>query len=239
MQAYKLLAKQEGISNNKAKKLIDDGLVSVNNEKLEIARAEVGQKTIFSVKKLQSPKVLFEDDNLIALDKPPFINSEDIKIEGATLIHRLDKETSGILLFSKNEEFRQKCIAEFKAQKVVKRYTAWVEGMVAEEVSIDKAIKTIKKGAAYSKIDRNGKSAKSIIKPLEVHGKKSKVEIEITTGRTHQIRVHLRSINHPIVGDKQYGSRVKSSRILLHAGYIRLLDYELHCKEPKEFKSFG
>lgn len=239
MQAYKLLAQQEGISNNKAKKLIDDGLVSINNEKVLIARAEVPQKTRFSVQKIEKPQVLFEDENLLALDKPPFLASEDIKIEGATLIHRLDKETSGILLFSKNEEFRQKCVEEFKANRVKKLYIAWVEGMVIEEVTIDKAIKTIKKGAAYSKIDKSGKSAKSIVTPLEVHGKKSKVQVEILTGRTHQIRVHLKSINHPIIGDVQYGSRYKASRVMLHASYIKIFDYEIKSKEPKSFNNFG
>lgn len=239
MQAYKLLAKQEGISNNKAKKLIDDGLVSVDNEKLEIARMEVNAKTRFSIKKIAEPKVIFEDQFLIAVNKPAFLNSEDIKFKDAQLIHRLDKETSGILLFSKDEEFRLKCVEEFKAQRVKKIYTAWVEGMVAEGCVIDKPIKTIKKGAAYSKIAKDGKSAKSIITPLEVHGKKSKVQVEITTGRTHQIRVHLQSINHPIVGDKQYGARYKASRVLLHAGYIQLLEYEIKCEEPKDFKGFS
>lgn len=239
MQAYKLLADQEGISNNKAKKLIDDGLVSINNQKVEIARAEVPQKTRFTIKKIEKPKIIFEDENLIALEKPAFLNSEDIKIDGAQLIHRLDRETSGILLFSKNEEFRQKCIQEFKHNRVTKEYIAWVEGMVAEEVVIDKAIKTIKKGSAYSKIDKNGKSAKSIVTPLEVHGKKSKVKVQILTGRTHQIRVHLKSINHPVIGDTQYGSRVKASRILLHASFIKILDYAITSKEPREFKNFG
>lgn len=239
MQAYKLLAKQEGISNNKAKKLIDDGLVSVDNEKLEIARMEVNAKTRFSIKKIAEPKVIFEDQFLIAVNKPAFLNSEDIKFKDAQLIHRLDKETSGILLFSKDEEFRLKCVEEFKAQRVKKIYTAWVEGMVIESCVIDKPIKTIKKGAAYSKIAKDGKSAKSIVTPLEVHGKKSKVQVEITTGRTHQIRVHLQSINHPIIGDKQYGSRYKSGRILLHAGYIQLLNYEIKCEEPKDFKGFS
>jgi len=238
MQAYKLLAKQEGISNNKAKKLIDDGLVSIGNEKVEIARAEVHPKTRFLVKKIAKPKVIFEDKFLIAVNKPAFLNSEDIRFKGAQLIHRLDKETSGILLFSKDEEFRLQCVEEFKAQRVKKIYTAWVEGIVAQSCVIDKPIKTIKKGAAYSKIARDGKSAKSIVTPLEVHGKKTKVEVEITTGRTHQIRVHLQSINHPIVGDKQYGARYTASRILLHAGYIQLLDYEIKCEEPKDFKEF-
>ncbi len=238
MQAYKLLAKQEGISNKQAKKLIDEGLVSINNEKLEIARVEVGSKTRFSVKKPPKPTVLFEDDKLIAVDKPPFVNSEDIKFDGAVLLHRLDKETSGILLFVKDEEFRQKCIAEFKAGRVVKKYTAWVEGIVALSQEIKKPIKTVKKGAAYSKIASDGKPAHTIVEPLEVHGKKSKVGVTIKTGRTHQIRVHLQSIGHPIIGDKRYGSRYKAGRVLLHAGYIKLLDYEFTCKEPKDFTAF-
>lgn len=239
MQAYKLLAQQEGISNSKAKKLIDDGLVSIDNKKVEIARIEVSAKTKFSVKKVAQPKVLFEDEQLIAVDKPAFLLSEDISFKNAKAIHRLDRETSGVLLFSKDDDFLQRCIEEFKQQRVIKIYTAWVDGVVAQEYTIDKPIKTVKKGSAYSKIAKDGKSAKSVVKPLEVHGKKSKVSVEISTGRTHQIRVHLQSIGHPVIGDTQYGSRYSSSRILLHAGYIKLLDYEIRAKEPKEFRNFG
>jgi len=77
-----------------------------------------------------------------------------------------------------------------------------------------------------------------IVKPEEVQGKKSKVHIEITTGRTHQIRVHLAHIGHPIVGDEQYGSRTQSKRILLHSSKMKILDYEFNAVEPKDIARY-
>ncbi len=239
MQAYKLLARQEGLSNNKAKKLIDDGLVSIEGKKVVIARAEVPETTRFSVKKVEKPKVIFEDEKIIAVDKPAFLTSGDIRFDNAELIHRLDKETTGVLLFSKDEDFRKRCVEAFKKQRVTKLYVAWVEGIVSEETVVDCPIKTVKKGMAISRCAKDGKPAKSIVRPLEIHGKKSKVEIEITTGRTHQIRVHLAHIGHPIIGDSQYGARYKANRVLLHAKYLKIFEYELSAREPKDFKGFN
>ena len=90
-------------------------------------------------------------------------------------------------------------------------------------------------GFYFSKIDKKkGKPATTVVRPIEIQGKKSKVEIEIKTGRTHQIRVHLAYIGHPIVGDERYGSVTRSKRILLHAKYISLLGYSFEAKEPKD-----
>ena len=83
-----------------------------------------------------------------------------------------------------------------------------------------------------------GKKAHTVVKPEEIQGKKSKVFIEITTGRTHQIRVHLAHIGHPIVGDEQYGSRTQSKRILLHSAKMKLLDYEFNAAEPKDIARY-
>jgi 23S rRNA pseudouridine1911/1915/1917 synthase len=83
-----------------------------------------------------------------------------------------------------------------------------------------------------------GKKAHTIVEPEELQGKKSKVRIEITTGRTHQIRVHLAHIGHPVVGDEQYGSRTQAKRVLLHSSKIKIIDYEFIAKEPKEIAKY-
>ena len=83
-----------------------------------------------------------------------------------------------------------------------------------------------------------GRKAHTVVKPEELQGKKSKVHIEITTGRTHQIRVHLAHIGHPIVGDEQYGSRTQSKRILLHSAKMKILDYEFSAAEPKDIARY-
>ena len=240
-KAYKLLALQQEISNNKAKALIDRGLVYVGDKKVKIARAELPDDTYFRVEDVEDVKILYEDENIIAIDKPAQVDSYDIQdaIEGAELLHRLDRDTSGVLLLGRNKEFIQDAIAEFKSRRVKKEYVAWVEGVIYEEVEIDAPILTIKKGKAFSRIDKQrGKPALTIIKPLEIQGKKSKVSIEIKTGRTHQIRVHLASIGHSVVGDEQYGSRTQSKRILLHSAKMKIFDYLFEAPEPRDITRY-
>lgn len=239
-KAYKVLAKQENISNSKAKELIDRGLVSVGNKKVTIARGEIKTDTTFKVKKVAPVKVIFQDDDIIAVNKPPFLNAEDVckNFPDAILLNRLDKETSGVMLFAKNEEFRRKAIKEFAAEKVYKEYVAIVEGKVIEEIEINQPILTIKtKGKAFSKIDYlKGKMAKSTMYPMFVEGNKSKVKVVIETGRTHQIRVHLSYAGYPIIGDAQYGKPVKNvNRVLLHSKKTKIFDYEFVAPEPSEF----
>lgn len=241
-KAYKLLALQEGISNNKAKELIDKGLVYVGDQKVKIARADISDDTRFRIEMPQDISIIFEDDYIIAVDKPAFIESYDIEkiMPNLKLLHRLDRETSGVLLLSKDEAFTSEAIEAFKQKKVIKDYVAWVDGIIYEEQEIDLPIATIKKGgAAFSKVDvKGGKPAKTTIKPLEVQGKKSKIDIRIDTGRTHQIRVHLAHAGYPIVGDEKYGSRTKAKRILLHAKKISILGYDFVSPEPKDIARY-
>jgi 23S rRNA-/tRNA-specific pseudouridylate synthase len=234
-KAYKLLAIQEGISNRAAKDLIDRGIVFVGNKRVQIARGELDVKSKFKVQKIEKIKKIFEDENIIAVDKPVFLNSEEVsKKLGYSLLNRLDKETSGVLLLVKNEEFQKKAIKEYKEQRVLKEYIAWVEGKVTDEIEIDKPILTIKKGKAYSKISKDGKEALSMVEPLMIEGNSSKVKVTIKTGRTHQVRVHLKSIAHPVIGDTQYGGK-PYKRIMLHSSKTELLGYSFVSQEPIEF----
>ena len=240
-KAYKILALQKDISNKKAKDLIDRGLVYVEDKKVKIARADIHTETIFRVEYPADIEILYQDDDILAINKPAQVDSYDIQdaIDGAVLLHRLDRDTSGVLLLGKNDAFVERAIKEFKARRVEKHYVAWIEGVLYEKVEINEPIFTVKKGKAFSLIDPlRGKPAHSIVKPEELQGKKSKVHIEITTGRTHQIRVHLAHIGHPIVGDEQYGSRTQAKRVLLHSAKMKILDYEFNAKEPKEIAQY-
>ena len=240
-KAYKLLAAQMDISNAKAKDLIDRGLVYVGNKKVMIARGDLDVKTIFTVREIAKVRPIFENDDLIVVDKPAFMNADEVEhqFKGAQLLHRLDRETSGVLILVKNEAFREQAIAEFKNDRVYKEYVAWVEGIVTEEIMIDKPILTEKRhNKAYSKISNKGKPARSEVYPLEVSGKKSKVKVIIHEGRTHQIRTHLRSVEHPIVGDELYGGR-RAERVMLHAKKVELMGMTFEAKEPKIFAHFG
>ena len=239
-KAYKLLAKQEGISNSQAKSMIDRGLVYVGNKKIMIARGEIDERTIFRVQKIEKIKPIFENDDLIVIDKPAFVNSDEIErqFKGARLLHRLDRETSGVLMLVKNDEFRQKAIQEFKKDRVYKEYIAWVEGIISESVDIDRPILTQKKNnRAYSNVSSKGKPARTEVFPDIVSANKTKVKCIIHNGRTHQIRTHLRYIDHPIVGDEQYGGR-RAKRVMLHAYKVKLLGLEFVAPEPKVFVNF-
>jgi len=240
-KAYKILAIQLGISGKRAKELIDRGLVYVGDRKVKIARAQMSDNTKFRVELPSKPKIIYEDNDILVVNKPAFLDSYEVEVSfnGSKLIHRLDRETSGVLLLAKNEEFLKKAIEVFRNRRVKKFYTAWVEGVVYEEIVIDLPIHTIKGPKSISKIDKRlGKEAITILKPNEVQGKKSKVDLEIKTGRTHQIRLHLSHIGHPVVGDEQYGSPTKSKRILLHASKIEIFGKEFEAKEPKDIQRY-
>ncbi|MFA6193120.1 MAG: RNA pseudouridine synthase [Sulfurimonas sp.] len=239
-KAYKLVSLQEDVSNTQAKSMIDRGLVYVGNKKVMIARGELDEKTIFIVQKVQKIKPIFENSDLIVVDKPAFVNSDEIErqYKGAQLLHRLDRETSGVLMLVKNEEFREKAIEEFKKDRVYKEYIAWVEGIISEPIDIDKPIVTQKKNnRAYSNVSGKGKPARTEVFPDIVSAKKTKIKCIIHNGRTHQIRTHLRYIDHPIVGDEQYGGR-RAKRVMLHAYKVRLLGMEFIAPEPREFVNF-
>jgi len=242
-KAYKLLAIKEGISNSKAKELIDKGLVRVGGKKVMIARGEIKGDTHFVVKEIAPIKVVFQDNDILVVDKPAFLTADEVakKFPEAMLLNRLDKETSGVMMFAKNEDFQKKAIKEFKQNKVYKEYVAIVEGKVIDEIEIDKPILTTKdRGSAKSKIDaKKGKPAKSTVYPMLVEGNKSKIKIVIESGRTHQIRVHLNSVGLPIIGDGIYGRTASNvTRVLLHSKITRIFDYEFEAKEPREFKVY-
>lgn len=235
-KAYKLLAIQEKISNRAAKDLIDRGVVYSGGRKISVARGEISVKAKFKIEKIEKAKVIFEDDKILAVDKPAFLTTEEVaKDYDATLLHRLDKETSGVLLFTKDEDFHKQAVNAFKNKEVYKEYIAIVQGKLVEPITIDEPLITIKKGSSlFSKISEDGKVAITHIEPLMLEGKLSKVKVVIETGRTHQIRAHLKSIKTPILGDTHYGAKAYK-RVMLHAHKISLLGYEFKSNEPKEF----
>jgi len=236
-KAYILLARQEGISNRAAKELIDRGLVFAKDKKIKIARGLLPVNTKFKVLKFPKAKKIFEDENLIAVDKPPYITSEEVsKTFGYDLLHRLDKETSGVLILVKNENFRKKAIEEFKKQNIYKEYIVWVSGIVAEPMKIDLPVKVIKtKSGAFAKISKDGDDAVTEIEPILAFRTKSKLKAVIHTGRTHQIRVHLKAIEHPVLGDEKYGGE-PFKRVMLHHHKFKMFDYNFTSPEPADFK---
>lgn len=240
-KAYKLLALQENISNNEAKNLIDAGVVSAKGAKIGLARALMSEDTKFKITQIQKAIKIFEDDDIIAINKPTFVTSEKLANEfGYDLLNRLDKETSGVVLLYKNTEFREKAIREFRRENVEKTYFAVVQGIVAESSRIDLPISTFKTPrGALSKIDlTHGKNAVTNVFPFLVSGKKSLVKITIETGRTHQIRCHLANAKMGVVGDEKYAKNI-AKRMYLHSYEIKLLGYDFIAKLDKSFCDLG
>lgn len=159
------------------------------------------------------------------------------------IVHRLDKDTSGLVLFAKSEEVKRKL--QDKWEFVVRNYIALVNGKVLKEKDIIKSyLKETKTLLVYSSNDsKKGKLAITEYERLSCNDKYSLLSINIKTGRKNQIRVHLNDIGHSIVGDKKYGN-VKNKdvkRLCLHANYLEFIHpvtkelIKLESKCPKLF----
>ena len=168
--------------------------------------------------------VLYEDASLLICNKPPGVISAS---QGALiLVHRLDKETSGALIFAKSPEIKEKMVVIFQQHQVKKVYLALVDGCI-EQKSGEITNYLGKTGGyqgqtVYGAVSpAKGKKAITVWKLLKKGKKASAVQMEPITGRTHQLRVHLSQMGHPILGDAQYGKRFRCAfhpqRHLLHA----------------------
>ncbi|HUX35444.1 MAG TPA: RluA family pseudouridine synthase [Candidatus Paceibacterota bacterium] len=142
------------------------------------------------------------------------------------IVHRLDKDTSGVMLVPRNQEYFEYFKELFKTRQIKKTYLALVSGELKEkEGVIDKpiGIKTgsVKRSVHSEKMKKNAVTSYKVKKTFAFGGEKvSLLEVFPETGRTHQIRVHLASIGHPILGDKLYGGKKqkeKAGRLMLHA----------------------
>jgi 23S rRNA pseudouridine1911/1915/1917 synthase len=137
----------------------------------------------------------------------------------AFLMQRLDRGTSGVIFFSKRADINVRLTRRFEKKQIRKHYLALCEGQLAESQTIDAPIARI--GAIKFGIRDHGKTAVTHVYPLEAHEHGSLVDITLETGRTHQIRVHLSAIGHPLAGDWLYGDR-DTTRPMLHAARLEM-----------------
>jgi len=155
------------------------------------------------------------------------------------IVHRLDKDTSGLLIAAKNDKSHKNLAQQFKDRTVEKYYYALVEGNLAyEKGKIDAPIgrdPNDRKKMAVRK--RHSKNAVSRFQIIEEFKNYTLVEVKIETGRTHQIRVHFAYLGHPVVGDKKYGSKnqLEAKRQLLHAR--KLIIFHPGTGEKMEFEA--
>ena len=163
------------------------------------------------------------------------------------IVHRLDKDTSGLLIIAKNDKAHINMSNEIKNREVKKVYIALVRGIVAEnEATINMPIGRSNKDRKKMAVVKNGKEAITHFKVIKRFDKYTLLEVKIDTGRTHQIRVHLSEIGYPVVGDEIYSNGKNEFGVhgqLLHAKSLDFKhpitgkDMHLEAELPVEFKN--
>lgn len=220
----------EAISVKALKRCIDEKRCRVNGkvEYFSTHRLSTGdsvQLQIAREKKIHNEmKTLFEDEALLIVNKPAglIVNNS---LSSYELVHRLDKETSGVLIFAKNSLVKEKMVELFRNRLIRKSYIALVDGHLDEKGEMDHYLeeKSAYDGGILYGVSKKkeGKRAITFWKCLKKGVNSSLVLVEPLTGRTHQIRVQFNYTGHPILGDYQYGKEFicyyKPMRHLLHS----------------------
>lgn len=210
--------------------------------------------------------IVYEDKNIIVINKPAHLltiatNDEKIntlyhkvyeyekkknKNNKVFIVHRLDKDTSGLVLFAKSEKLKHLLQEDWNNLAKIREYYAIVEGNVKkDEERIEEYLKETKTLQTIKTSKEKGKLAITEYKVLKRTNAFSILQVFIETGRKNQIRVALQGINHPIIGDKKYGSTKNPlRRVCLHASRLVLEnpltheEMEFTSRIPKEFKIF-
>ncbi len=214
-------------------------------------------------------KIVYEDNDLIIIDKPAglvvhpapgnyehtlvnalmhrFKELSDINPQRPGIVHRLDKDTSGIIVVAKNNDTHLDLVKQFAAHSIKRKYVALVKGeMEFNENIIEMPIgrNPYKRESMSVGFSKSTRYAKTYYRTLKRAFTWSLVELEPFTGRTHQLRVHLAFIGHPILGDSKYGKQNEFVRMALHACYLGFIHpasgkfMEFESPKPKEFTDF-
>ena len=176
-------------------------------------------------------EILYEDDALIFVDKPPGLIVQRAYDEAEPtlydlvaahtsplfLMQRLDRGTSGVMFFSKRADVNAKLTRQFEKKRIRKTYLALCEGELGQRQTIDAPLLRI--GPISFGVRDGGKRAVTHVAPISASPNGTLTSVVLETGRTHQIRVHLAAIGHPLVGDWLYGER-NSGRPMLHSAEL-------------------
>lgn len=183
--------------------------------------------------------VIHADDDLLVLDKPAgllsvpgrgehladcLITRAQAEYPGALLVHRLDRDTSGLILLALNPKAQRHLGLQFERRHVSKVYQALVRGVVSNDTGeVDLPITIDWPNRPLQKIcHKTGRSALTRWKVLERMPAATRLQLEPHTGRSHQLRIHMRELGHPILGDGLYGDAASAPRLMLHARKITL-----------------
>lgn len=238
-----------GLTRSRVQNLIKEGRVKVNGEVVKLPGVLVSNSVDIEldyqtdvVKVPVEIEILYEDSEIMAVNKPSgilthAIDGKDfeftisdfvkqrVKSESSDLrfgiAHRLDRDTSGVLLCGKNEIAVDNLKKQFKARTIDKTYYAVTRGKIKiPEAIVDLPIARSIKHPSRFQVDPNGRKSKTHYKVIESNKLYNLVKLMPSTGRTHQLRVHLAYLNSPILGDRLYAGS-KADRLMLHASEIR------------------
>ncbi len=189
-----------------------------------------------------SLRVVFLDERLIVLDKPSGLlavpglgpdNQENLASQvqqeypGALVVHRLDRDTSGLIVFARDAEAQRHLSRQFHDRLIEKTYRAVVHGCTADDAGrIELPLRRDFQRPPRHRVDvMHGRSAVTAWRVVERHRDRTRVELMPLTGRSHQLRVHMEQLGHAILGDKLYANAealAMADRLLLHAARLTL-----------------
>jgi len=238
IKAFLFAMRQFGFRQGEAQRLISKGRILINGQSIYDTAAVIqGEiEVVYFEPKSRGHQPLFVDKNFLVFDKPSgvLVHPNTMATEYSMLdevrshsgdhanaTHRIDMETSGLLLASRHKAGERVLKSLFEHKQITKRYLAWVEGKLQKPFEVEEPI-AIRSDYSQNKhkveINPNGKYAKTLFKPLYYDEKleTTLVECRPITGRTHQIRIHLFHVKHPILGDPIYGTAFEASDAYLN-----------------------
>ena len=239
----------DALINNKAFKPKD----KVNGSQVVMLSLNKKQNNDWSAENI-ALNIVFEDEDIIIINKPfglvthpgagnwngtlanalLYYDPELSKLDRAGIVHRLDKNTSGLMVIARNEKSQKYLVEQLQSHSVVREYSAIVYGHMISGGSVNDPIGRDPKDRIKQAVSSNGKDATTHYRVIDRFKSHTHVKAILETGRTHQIRVHLSHIGYPLLGDPMYGGRVrfpKKASEILKESLLGLKRQALHSKK--------
>lgn len=265
-ELYTYLRNNLNKSKNNIKSLLKNECIYVNDKIVTRYNYIVNKGDVITVGKnikdnYFNLKIIYEDNNIIVVDKPTkiltisndkekektlyrevsnYLKKENSKV---FVIHRLDYDTSGVIMFAKNQRVQKLYQDNWNDLAKKREYTAIVEGLTNSKGHIESYLKMSKTLQVYSSKKKDGLFAVTDYERIKYNDKYSLVKVLISTGRRNQIRCHMSDIGHPILGDNRYAKKKNDplGRLALHANRLEIIDpisnklMTFSSEIPKEF----
>lgn len=239
----------DALINNKAFKPKD----KVNGSQMVMLSLNKKQNNDWSAENI-ALNIVFEDEDIIIINKPfglvthpgagnwngtlanalLYYDPELSKLDRAGIVHRLDKNTSGLMVIARNEKSQKYLVEQLQSHSVVREYSAIVYGHMISGGSINDPIGRDPKDRIKQAVSSNGKDATTHYRVIDRFKSHTHVKAILETGRTHQIRVHLSHIGYPLLGDPMYGGRIrfpKKASEILKESLLGFKRQALHSKK--------